>query len=142
PTRAARCLSRPTARRRPAARNRFAQTMRDLYDVTPDEVPYGGSALPAIDLHPETETGATIVVFGGFDSYIEEFLPMLATMVDAGHRVVAFDGPGQGAALEEHGLSMIPEWERPVAAVLDHYRLSDVTAVGESLGGGLVIRAA
>ena len=101
-----------------------------------------GSALPAIDLHPEEESGATIVVFGGFDSYIEEFLPMLATMVDAGHRVVAFEGPGQGAALEEHGLPMIAEWERPVAAVLDHYRLDDVTVVGESLGGGLVIRAA
>jgi len=53
-----------------------------------------------------------------------------------------FEGPGQGAALEDHGLPMIPEWERPVAAVLDHYRLDDVTIVGESLGGGLVIRAA
>ena len=29
-----------------------------------------------------------------------------------------------------------------MAAVLDHYRLTDVTVVGESLGGGLVIRAA
>jgi pimeloyl-ACP methyl ester carboxylesterase len=37
---------------------------------------------------------------------------------------------------------MIAEWERPVSAVLDHYRLTDVTLVGESLGGGLVIRAA
>jgi pimeloyl-ACP methyl ester carboxylesterase len=37
---------------------------------------------------------------------------------------------------------MITEWERPVAAVLDHYQLADVVAVGESLGGGLVIRAA
>ena len=98
--------------------------------------------MPAIDLHPQAETGGTIVVFGGFDSYVEEFLPMLATMVDAGHRVIAFEGPGQGGALEEHGLPMIAEWERPVAAVLDHYRLDDVTVVGESLGGGLVIRAA
>jgi pimeloyl-ACP methyl ester carboxylesterase len=116
--------------------------MRTLYDVTPDEVPYAGSALPAFDLHPTAETGSTIVIFGGFDSYIEEFLPMLATMVDAGHRVVAFEGPGQGSALEDRGLSMIPEWERPVSAVLDHYQLTDVTMVGESLGGGLVIRAA
>ncbi len=82
------------------------------------------------------------MVFGGFDSYIEEFLPMLATMVDAGHRVIAFEGPGQGSALEDRGLPMIAEWERPVTALLDHYQLTDVTAVGESLGGGLVIRAA
>jgi len=140
--RAAEFFMRPDDPRRPAARNRFAQAMRTLYDVAPDEVPYGGSALPAIDLRQEAESGTTMVVFGGFDSYVEEFLPMLATMVDAGHRVIAFEGPGQGAALEEHGLPMIAEWERPVAAVLDHYRLDDVTVVGESLGGGLVIRAA
>jgi len=53
-----------------------------------------------------------------------------------------FEGPGQGSALEDYGLTMIPEWEQPVAAVLDHYQLEDVAAVGISLGGGLVIRAA
>jgi pimeloyl-ACP methyl ester carboxylesterase len=140
--RAAEFFMRPDDPRRPAARKRFVQTMRTLYDIVPDAVPYAGSALPAIDLRPQAESAGTIVVFGGFDSYVEEFLPMLATMVDAGHRVIAFEGPGQGGALEDHGLSMIAEWERPVAAVLDHYRLTDVTAVGESLGGGLVIRAA
>ena len=140
--RAAEFFMRPDDPRRPAARSRFAQTMRTMYDVVRDEVPYTGSTLPAIDLRPQAESGSIVVVFGGFDSYIEEFLPMLATMVDAGHRVIAFEGPGQGAALEERGLPMIAEWERPVAAVLDHYRLTDVTVVGESLGGGLVIRAA
>jgi pimeloyl-ACP methyl ester carboxylesterase len=140
--RAAEFFMRPDDPRRPGARTRFVQTMRTLYDVTPDEVPYAGSTLPAFDLRPQAETGSTIVLFGGFDSYVEEFLPMLAPMVDAGHRVVAFEGPGQGGALAEHGLPMIPEWERPVAAVLDHYQLTDVTAVGESLGGGLVVRAA
>ncbi len=140
--RAAEFFMRPDDPRRPGTRSRFIQTMRTLYDVTPDEVPCAGSALPAFDLHPQAETGSTIVVFGGFDSYVEEFLPMLATMVDAGHRVVAFEGPGQGGALEDRGLPMIPEWERPVTAVLDHYQFSDVTVVGESLGGGLAIRAA
>ena len=140
--RAAEFFMRPDDPRKLGGRTRFVQTMRTLYDVSIDEVPYAGSALPALDLHPAAETGSTIVIFGGFDSYIEEFLPMLATMVDAGHRVVAFEGPGQGSALEEHGLPMIPEWERPVRAVLDHYQLTDVTVVGESLGGGLVIRAA
>src|SRR3984893_13887151 len=37
---------------------------------------------------------------------------------------------------------MIPQWERPVSAVLDHYQLTDVTVIGESLGGGFAIRAA
>ena len=140
--RAAEFFMSPDDPRRDGARTRFVQTLRTLYDVTPDAVPYAGSTLPAIDLRPEVETASPIVIFGGFDSYVEEFLPMLATMVDAGHRVVAFEGPGQGGALEEQSLPMIPEWEQPMAAVLDHYGLTDVTAIGESLGGGLVIRAA
>ena len=140
--RAAEFFMTPDDARKLGARTRFVQTMRALYDVTPEEVPYAGTSLPAFDLRPNAETASTIVIFGGFDSYMEEFLPMLATMVDAGHRVVAFEGPGQGSALEDRGLPMIAEWERPMAAVLDHYQLTDVTAIGESLGGGFVIRAA
>jgi pimeloyl-ACP methyl ester carboxylesterase len=140
--RAAEFFMRPDDPRKLGARTRFAQTMRTLYDVSPEGVPYGASVLPAIDLHPQGESGGTIVVFGGFDSYVEEFLPMLAAMVDAGHRVIAFEGPGQGGALEDHGLALAAHWERPVSAVLDHYQLTDVTMIGESLGGGLVIRAA
>jgi pimeloyl-ACP methyl ester carboxylesterase len=128
--------------RRPAARARFLQAMRTIYDVTPDLIPFRSGAMPAYDLRPERQTGVPIVMFGGFDSYIEEFLPMIVSMVDAGRRIVVFEGPGQGSALEDFGLTMIPEWEQPVAAVLDHYGLDDVAAVGISLGGGLVIRAA
>jgi alpha-beta hydrolase superfamily lysophospholipase len=43
---------------------------------------------------------STIVVFGGFDSYIEELIPTALLLRDAGYDVVAFDGPGQGAALK------------------------------------------
>jgi pimeloyl-ACP methyl ester carboxylesterase len=128
--------------RRPAARARFLQAMRTIYDVTPDLIPFGSGSMPAYDLRPERQIGPPIVMFGGFDSYVEEFLPMIAGMVDTGRRIVVFEGPGQGSALEDFGLTMIPEWEQPVAAVLDHYGLDDVAAVGISLGGGLVIRAA
>ena len=140
--RAAEFFMRADDPRRGDVRDRFVRAMRALYDVAPDYVPYHGGALSAYDLCPRQQTGSTIVVFGGFDSYVEEFLPMLAAIVDSGHRVIAFDGPGQGGALEEHSLPMTPEWERPTAAVLDHYNLNDVAAVGISLGGGLVIRAA
>jgi pimeloyl-ACP methyl ester carboxylesterase len=128
--------------RRPATRARFLHAMRTAYGVTPDLIPFGPGSLPAYDLRPDHQIGATVVMFGGFDSYIEEFLPMIASMVDAGRRIVVFEGPGQGSALEDFGLTMIPEWEQPVGAVLDHYGLDNVAAVGISLGGGLVIRAA
>src|ERR1700756_592532 len=128
--------------RRPAARARFLHAVRTAYGVTPDLIPFGSGSMPAYDLRPDHQIGAPIVMFGGFDSYVEEFLPMIAGMVDAGRRIVVFEGPGQGSALEDFGLTMISEWEQPVGAVLDHYGLDDVAAVGISLGGGLVIRAA
>jgi len=140
--RAAEFFMPATDPRRPATRARFLHAMRTAYDVTPDLIPFGSGCMPAYDLRPVHQIGAPIVMFGGFDSYIEEFLPMIAGMVDAGRRIVVFEGPGQGSALEDFGLTMVPEWERPVSAVLDHYGLDDVAAVGISLGGGLVIRAA
>src|SRR3984893_3802396 len=140
--RAAEFFLSATDPRRPAARARFLHAMRAAYGVTPDLIPFGSGSMPAYDLRPDRQIGPTVVMFGGFDSYVEEFLPMLAGMVDAGRRIVVFEGPGQGSALEDFGLTMIPEWEKPVAAVLDHYRLEHVAAVGISLGGGLVIRAA
>jgi pimeloyl-ACP methyl ester carboxylesterase len=125
-----------------AACARFLPAMRTIYDVAPDLIPFRSGAMPAYDLRPDRQTGPPIVMFAGFDSYIEEFLPMILSMVAAGRRIVVFEGPGQGSALEDFGLTMIPEWEQPVGAVLDHYCLDDVAAVGISLGGGLVIRAA
>ncbi|MDT5172924.1 MAG: hypothetical protein QOG37_175 [Mycobacterium sp.] len=141
--RAAEFFMAPDDSRKAPARRRFVETMRGLYDVSPEPVPYENGWLPTLDLWPEqAPKGPTVLLFGGFDSYLEEFLPMLAAIVAAGYRVVAFEGPGQGGALEEAGLTLTPDWERPVSAILDHYRLEDVTAVGISLGGGLVIRAA
>jgi pimeloyl-ACP methyl ester carboxylesterase len=37
---------------------------------------------------------------------------------------------------------MTHEWEKPVGAVLDYFNLDDVTLIGVSLGGYLVMRAA
>ena len=56
--------------------------------------------------------------------------------------MILFEGPGQGEPLIKQGLTMTPEWEKPVAAVLDHFGLRDVTLVGISLGGYLAPRAA
>jgi len=40
------------------------------------------------------------------------------------------------------GTPMTPDWHLPVAAVLDYFGLTDVTLMGFSLGGCLVMRAA
>ena len=61
---------------------------------------------------------------------------------DAGYEVIAFEGPGQGGALNEAGLPMTAEWHKPVKAVLDYFQVENVTLIGLSMGGGLVFRAA
>lgn len=140
--RAAQFFMGPDDPRRGSARTRFLHDMRELCQLHPVAVLYGNSALPAYDLHPDRRPRGTIVVCGGFDEYTEEIFPLLATGARAGYRIIAFDGPGQGGALEDNGLAMTANWEHPVAAVLDHFHLHDVTLIGISLGGGLVIRAA
>jgi pimeloyl-ACP methyl ester carboxylesterase len=140
--RAAEFFMVPDDPRRAPARERFLAAMRAAYGFEPDAVAYAGTTLPAYDLRPPSAAAGTIVAFGGFDSYVEEFFPLFSEFAANGYRVIAFDGPGQGGALEDSGLPMTAEWERPVAAVLDHYGLERVIAVGISLGGGLVVRAA
>ena len=103
-------------------------------------VPYLGTHLSAYRFTPDRPRG-TIVVFGGFDSYIVEWLPAAIALRDAGLDTVIFDGPGQGTVLDA-GTPMTPDWHLPVAAVLDYFGLSDVTLMGFSLGGCLVLRAA
>ena len=140
--RAAEFFMSPADPRRAPARARFLAELRAAHRVAPTAVPYAGREMLAYDLAPEGQARETVVVFGGFDSYIEEFLPLLFALVAEGYRVVAFEGPGQGSTLEDSGLPMTPAWERPTGAVLDHFGLGEITAVGVSLGGCLVLRAA
>lgn len=126
------------------ARLRFTRTMREVFAVNASEqtpIPYPDGQLYAYRFTAPNPK-STIVVFGGFDSYVEELFPTLLFLCDAGYDVVAFDGPGQGSALEDAHLPMHADWDRPVAAVLDHFGLDDVTLLGISLGGCLALRAA
>jgi alpha-beta hydrolase superfamily lysophospholipase len=125
------------------ALQRFLDNVLAGNGVTVDDhhqVPYQGTHLSAYRFTPAQPRG-TIVVFGGFDSYIVEWLPAAIALRDAGLDAVIFDGPGQGAVLDA-GTPMTPDWDLPVAAVLDYFGLSEVTLMGFSLGGGLVVHAA
>ena len=125
-------------------RQRFVDLLLDDLQIAPSaysRIPFGIGWLPGYRLTPLKPKG-TLVVFGGFDSYIEEWLPAALVFRDAGYDTVLFEGPGQGAALELAHLTMSPEWEKPVKAVLDFFQLDAVTLMGFSLGGGLAIRAA
>lgn len=107
------------------------------------EVPYAGAALPAYSLPAAgPPVGGTVLLHGGFDCLIEEFFPVCQRIAAAGFEVIAFEGPGQGGARTVHGLTSDHDWEKPVAAVLDHFRLNRVVLVGISMGGYWALRAA
>jgi pimeloyl-ACP methyl ester carboxylesterase len=136
-------LSTKDHRKQPT-RERFVNLVLNHFQIPESaytRIPFESGWLPAYRLTPARPKG-TLVVFGGFDSYIEEWLPAALLFRDAGYDVIMFEGPGQGAALELAHLTMSPEWEKPVKAVLDYFNLRAVTLMGFSLGGCLAIRAA
>lgn len=107
------------------------------------EIPYAEAALRAYSLPSSgTPTGETVLLFGGFDSLIEEFLPICERVAAAGFDVIAFEGPGQGGARALHGLTFDHDWEKPVCTVLDHFSLDRASLVGISMGGHWALRAA
>lgn len=111
--------------------------------VKKDRVPFGTGYLPVMYVEPENgKTVDTIVLHGGYDSYMEEFLQMILYLRDNGFAVYLFEGPGQGGVLRKEGMTFTPEWEKPVKAVLDFFNLDDVSIIGLSLGAMLAPRAA
>ena len=133
----------PSDTRVKPAFQRFQDNVLAVNNVTPEnhyQVPYEGKQLSAYRFTPAQSRG-TIVVFGGYDSYILEWLPMALALRDAGMDTIIFDGPGQGVTLDD-GIIMTPDWNLPVAAIANHFALADFTLLGFSLGGALVMRAA
>lgn len=106
------------------------------------EIPYEDGYLPAIKVSPNREKKGTIVLHGGYDSFLEEWYLMLKYIAQAGYEAIGFEGPGQGAALIKAGLAMDIQWEKPTSTILDYFDLDDITLFGLSMGGWLCLRAA
>jgi len=106
------------------------------------QVPYEGTFLPALRIRPVSEMKGTIILHGGFDSFIEEWYSMMKYFSDHGYEVIGFEGPGQGAALRKYGLPLIYEWEKPTKAILDYFNPVNSTLLGLSMGGWFCLRAA
>lgn len=129
-------------------REKFLANVRTGYGIRGEDrhlVPYDDGRqkgfLPAYRFTPDRPCG-TIVVFGGGDSYVEEWLPFLLDIRDRGYDVVCYEAPGQGGALEDYHLYMTADWHISAKAVLDYFGLDDVTLVGISGGGLMVMRTA
>ncbi len=114
-------------------------------------IPYAGTTLPGYFFAVD-DSGVprpTVVLTGGYDGTCEElYFFNAAAALARGYNVLAFDGPGQGAALLQQGLVMRADWEAVVTPVIDFVAArSDVDSkrialIGLSLGAHLSPRAA
>ncbi len=122
--------------------------------VQPPEVlaiAYEGSTLPGYHFRADGDERPrpTVVLVGGYDGTAEElyFLNGCAALA-RGYNVLAFDGPGQGAALLQQGLVLRPDFETVVGAVIDFLvgrpdtDVGRIGLIGLSLGAHLAPRAA
>ena len=134
------------------SRETFAQAASLLDNpVVPISIPYEGTTLPGyLFLVDDSGTARPTVIYNnGYDSTLEEaYFAVGAAALSRGYNVLAFDGPGQGAALRNQGLVFRPDWEKVISPVVD-FALTrpeiDPEAIalfGYSLGGLLVARAA
>ncbi len=137
-----------SVRRQTAAFRAAAALMTQPPEVV--EIPYEGVSLPGyffrVDDDPRPRRTAVLV--NGYDGTAEELYFMnAAAALSRGYNVLAFDGPGQGAALLERGLVMRPDWEAVLTPVLDFVLAKPdvdpdrVVLIGLSLGGYLAPRA-
>lgn len=113
-------------------------------------IPYDGTTLPGYFFRAGGDRGRrpAVILLGGYDGTAEElYFFNGAAALERGYHVLAFDGPGQGAALLQQGLVMRPDYKSVVTPVVD-YLLGRgdidpdrVALIGLSLGAHLAPRA-
>ena len=114
-------------------------------------IPFEGTPLRGWFFAAGTARGRrpTLIVNGGYDSSAEEcWFYGGAAGVARGFNVICFDGPGQGSALLQRGLTMRPDWDAVIGRVIDVAAARDdvdatrIALMGISFGGHLALRAA
>jgi len=104
-------------------------------------LPFDNGYIPVLYCTRENPKG-TVLIHGGFDSYVEEFLKFMVYVYQHGYDAYIFEGPGQGTCINDYHMPFIPDWNRPVTAICDYFHLDDVALVGISFGSLLCKLAA
>lgn len=111
-------------------------------DIKYERVPFKSGYLPVYIMKHSHNSKGVIVMHGGYDSFMQEFVRYAMYLYEAGYDIYLFEGAGQGEVLCRCNIKMTPQWESCVTSILDYYNLTDVTLIGISLGGYLATRAA
>lgn len=120
--------------------------------VHPTTIAFDGHELPAY-LVPATgragERRPLLILNNGYDATITDlYFASGVAALDRGYHVLMFDGPGQGEMLYRHGITLRPDWETVISAVIDYAETVPIVDAdrialsGWSLGGYLAPRAA
>jgi dienelactone hydrolase len=111
------------------------------------EIPFGGAAMAGnLRKPPGVDRPPLVLLIAGLDSTKEEFFAVENTFLARGLATFSLDGPGQGETAK--AVKIRPDFEAPVAAVLDALCQRDdldgerVGTLGVSLGGYYAARAA
>ena len=118
----------------------YAATKNEHYEKI--MVPYKNGRIPTIKLNAVGQKKGTILLHGGFDSFLEEWFYIMKYLSGNGFDVIGFEGPGQGHMLIKQGVPFDYQWEKPVKHILDFFKTEQVAIFGLSMGGWLAIRAA
>lgn len=103
-------------------------------------VPFEGGMLDCMTI-PAVHPKGTVLVCGGYDSFLEEFVLQVRGLAARGYSVILFEGPGQGYCLREK-MYFRYDFEKPASAVIDYFKLSRCALVGISWGGYFALRSA
>lgn len=103
--------------------DRFLES-RDFGGVVVErsEIPYEGTTLPGYFFRTGAagEPRRTLIVVNGSDgSIVDAWGSGIAGALARGWNTLAFDGPGQNAALVRQGLAFRPDWENVITPVVD-----------------------
>jgi hypothetical protein len=113
-------------------------------------IPYEGGTLPGYFFKADdsAQPRPLLIIANGADAPIHlMWLWAGAAALARGYNVLAFDGPGQGAALVRQGLPFRHDWENVIGPVLDFATLrgdvdpARIALYGTSQGGHWALRA-
>lgn len=124
-----------------------------LLAVPPEivQIAYEGSFLPGYFFRAAAGPAprATVILVNGYDGTAEElYFTNGAAALERGYNVLAFDGPGQGTMIIDHGVPFRPDWENVITPVAEYLLTRPdvdperIALIGLSFGGYLAPRAA
>lgn len=127
------------------AKDLFYYKNRELFDnktVLKGFIEYEQKKIPYYRVVPEGKVKDTLIIHGGFDSYMEEFFDAILYFRNKSYQVILFEGPGQGHANRIEKIPFTHKWEKIVIELHNKFNIHESTIIGLSLGAMLAPRAA